>query len=288
MQARTVYPPGVPCWVDTEQPDLDAATAFYGGLFGWEFERRTPAASPEQYLIAWLRGQTVAGIGSTSQTAPESPTWTTYVCVDSADDAAKTSEHAGGNVVAEPVDIGEAGRAAVVADRSGAALGIWQPNERKGAELVNEPGTWNFSALHTLDPQAALDFYAAVFGWETGSLGPEADGTAFWCMPGYGDFLEQLNPGMRAGMAEMGAPDRFEDAVAWLSPITTGPPAQAGTAPHWDVTFAVEDADATAALAERLGATVVEPPKDLPWVRVAVLEDPQGAVFNASQFVPPT
>ncbi len=29
MTNRT-YPPGVPCWVDTEQSDVEAATAFYG------------------------------------------------------------------------------------------------------------------------------------------------------------------------------------------------------------------------------------------------------------------
>jgi hypothetical protein len=37
------YPPGVLCWVDTEQQDVEAATKFYGGLFGW----REDAAPPE-------------------------------------------------------------------------------------------------------------------------------------------------------------------------------------------------------------------------------------------------
>ena len=31
---RTEYPPGVPCRIDTAQPDPEAATRFYGGLFG--------------------------------------------------------------------------------------------------------------------------------------------------------------------------------------------------------------------------------------------------------------
>lgn len=42
MITRNDYPHGVPCWVDTEQPDPDAATAFYGGLFGWDFIERAP------------------------------------------------------------------------------------------------------------------------------------------------------------------------------------------------------------------------------------------------------
>jgi predicted enzyme related to lactoylglutathione lyase len=52
------------------------------------------------------------------------------------------------------------------------------------------------------------------------------------------------------------------------------------------VTFAVEDADATAERAAELGGKVVVPPFDAPWVRMAVLADPQGATFTASKFVP--
>ena len=37
MSERNGYPPGVPCWVDTQQPDPRAAMRFYEGLFGWEF-----------------------------------------------------------------------------------------------------------------------------------------------------------------------------------------------------------------------------------------------------------
>ena len=104
-----------------------------------------------------------------------------------------------------------------------------------------------------------------------------------WTLPGYGDYLEELNPGMRAGMKEMGAPDRFEEAVAGLRTIGDDQP---DTPPHWGVTFAVDDADATAALAKELGGAVLHGPFDAPWVRMSVITDPQGAMFIASQFVP--
>ena len=58
------------------------------------------------------------------------------------------------------------------------------------------------------------------------------------------------------------------------------------TPAHWSVTFAVDDADATAALANSLGGEVVAGPVDAPWTRMAVIKDPQGAIFIASQFVP--
>ena len=58
--------------------------------------------------------------------------------------------------------------------------------------------------------------------------------------------------------------------------------------PHWSVTFAVDDADAVAERAARLGGEILVPPMDAPWVRMTVLGDPAGAVFTASRFVPPT
>lgn len=61
-----------------------------------------------------------------------------------------------------------------------------------------------------------------------------------------------------------------------------------GAPPCWGVTFAVADADATAGRAAELGAEILTPPLDAPWVRMTVLRDPQGAVFTASQFTPPT
>ena len=68
MLERSEYPPGVPCWIDTAQPDPEAATKFYGGLFGSEFEDQMPSDAPGNYFIARLHGLDVAAIGS-SRTA---------------------------------------------------------------------------------------------------------------------------------------------------------------------------------------------------------------------------
>ena len=83
-------------------------------------------------------------------------------------------------------------------------------------------------------------------------------------------------------MAGMGAPDGFIDVVAALNPIASG---DSDTPPHWNVTFGVDDADATAAKVRELGGEVLVGPVDAPWTRMAVVKDPQGATFVASQFV---
>jgi predicted enzyme related to lactoylglutathione lyase len=280
MPERDRYLPGVPCWVDTSQPDPEAAVAFYSGLFEWDFRDAMPPDSPGKYFIARLRGGDVAAVGSQPEGGPPMAVWNTYVWVESADETASKVKDAGGRVLTDPFDVMDAGRMAVLTDPEGAAFCVWQAKENRGAQIVNEPGSLNFNGLNTRDAASAKSFYGAVFGWETLQLGPDA---AIWRLPGYGDFLEQSDPDLRKRMAEVGAPEGFEDAVATLNPIADDQP---DTPAHWSVTFAVDDADATAKRAAQLGGKVVVPPFDAPWVRTTVLADPQGATFIASKFVP--
>jgi predicted enzyme related to lactoylglutathione lyase len=272
------YIPGVPCWVDTSQPDPEGATKFYGGLFGWEFEDVLPD-SDASYFIARLPDGMVGAVGSIPESLPQVATWNTYVWVESADETAAKAKEAGGSILMEPFDVMDAGRMAVFADPEGAMIAAWQPMQNKGSEVVNEHGSVNFHDLHTRDADGAKPFYRDVFGWGVLDLG----GAEMWTLEGYGDHLESLNPGTRERMGDMGAPAGFEDVVASLQAI---PDDQPDTPPHWGVTFAVEDADEIAAKVPRLGGEVLVPPFDAPWVRMSVIRDPQGATFNANQFVP--
>jgi predicted enzyme related to lactoylglutathione lyase len=278
MIKRDGYPPGVPCWVDTAQPDPDAAVDFYAGLFGWEFEDRMPAGRPGRYLVGQLQGGDVAAVGSQPEGAPSEPVWSTYIWVESAAEAAAKAKDAGGSIVTEPFDVADAGRMAILADPDGAVFCVWQARSHKGAQVVNAPGSWNFSDLNTPNPDAATAFYGAVFGWEATSVDLGDVSFTMLRLPGYGDFLALSDPDIRARQAEQDAPEGFEDAVAGLVP---------GDGPsHWSVTFSVDDTDGTADRAAELGATVVVPPFDAGPARVAVLRDPQGAVFSVSTYDP--
>jgi hypothetical protein len=266
--------------VDTSQPDPEAAVDFYRGLFGWELENVMPPGSEGKYFIARLRGGDVAAVGSIPEAAPPIAMWNTYVWVESADDTAAKVRDAGGGVVMEPFEVMDAGRMAVFADPEGAAFCAWQAKENKGARIVNEPGSLNFNGLNTRDVQGAKSFYGSVFGWTTLALDGGAD---MWTLPGYGDHLERDNPDLRKQTAEADAPEGFEDVVASINLI---PDDQPDTPAHWSVTLAVDDADATAAKATELGGKVTVPPFDAPWVRMTIINDPQGATFIASKFVP--
>lgn len=279
MPERDGYIHGVPCWVDTSQPDPDAALSFYGGLFGWQFDDMMPVGSPSKYYAARIRGGDVAAVSSPPEGAPPEAMWNTYIWVASADEAAAKVPGAGGTVLQAPFDVMDAGRMAVLADPEGAVFSVWEARGHKGATIVNEHGSLNFNGLAVRDPEAAKAFYGTVFGWETLAL-PHGE---MWTLPGYGDHLEERTPGLRQQVAQMGGPEGFIDVVASLNPIASD---DSATQPRWGVTFAVDDANAIAAKSRELGGTVVSGPFDAPWTRIAVIKDPQGASFVASQFVP--
>jgi predicted enzyme related to lactoylglutathione lyase len=274
MADERSYPAGVTCWIDTEQPDVDAARHFYANLFGWTFSDAVPADSPGTYLIASLDGADVAAIGPAQGDAPVE--WNTYIAVDDTDAAAATVRAAGGSITLGPVDAGPGGRLAGCVDPRGARFRLWQPRRRLGAQLTNAPGSWNFSDLHTTDAPDAAGFYAPLFGWEFDDI----DFATMIRRPGYGDHLAAtVDPGIFERQDGIFAPPGFADAIGWLVPLASG-------RDHWHVTFTVESRDDAAVAAETLGAVVISS-DDTEWTRTALIRDPQGAQLTLSQFTPP-
>jgi predicted enzyme related to lactoylglutathione lyase len=263
MSQRDDYVPGVPCWIDTLQPDPEAAMAFYAALLGWEFAGpgEMPGDPPGRYFVARLRGRDVAGIGSQPAGAqPPAPAWNTYVSVGRADEAARAALDAGGAVLVEPFDALPAGRMAVLADPTGAPFCVWEPGARQGAQLVNERGAWAMSHLRSTDPERAAAFFGVLFGWTTETFGEGEAAITMFRLPGYVGG-EPQQPVSREVVATMGA-------------------ASGDGAPGWGINLWDRDVDATAAKAVALGGRAVAAPFDTPMTRMAVLADPHGATFS--------
>ncbi|NQX11678.1 VOC family protein [Microbacteriaceae bacterium VKM Ac-2855] len=266
------YPPGVTCWIDTEQPDTNAAAEFYGGLFGWTFENAMPPGAPAVYLIAQLDGSDVAAIGGGTGGTGASSRWNSYIAVADADAGAAAVRAAGGSVLAEPEDAGPGGRPATCADPQGAEFRLWQARRRLGAQTVNAPGAWNFSNLRTADIDAAEEFYGRVFGWRYADLGPDAH--AMITVPGYGDHLAAtVDPDIRKRQAD--APPEFADAIGGIERSTE--------APHWHVILSVADRTTAVGRALKLGATLLDT-HDTVYAELARIRDPQGAELTLSAF----
>ncbi|HMK97353.1 MAG TPA: VOC family protein [Acidimicrobiales bacterium] len=244
MPEMTRYEHGVPSWVDMGAPDYEAALSFYTDLFGWESQDMGEEAG--HYHMVSKGGRLVAGIGPAQDPGP--PRWTMYVNVDDVDSIAKAVEAAGGRVLMAPMDVMSAGRMVVLADTTGAVSSAWQAKDHTGAQLVNEPGTFTWSELHTRDVEKSKQFYSEVYGW------------------GWG-----------------GAPEYAEAQVSGRSMagvMARRPEMPAEVPDNWLIYFGSADVDADAQRATSLGATEIVPPTDVPNMgRFAVFIDPQGASF---------
>jgi predicted enzyme related to lactoylglutathione lyase len=243
------YEPGIPCWVDLMAPDQQAALDFYRDLFGWQGE-----VGPEEYggySVCTLRGKPVAGIMKTmamnGRPAP-SPHWTTYFSAGDVEAVQSAINGSGGTVLAPAMDVAKMGRMLVAADPQGAVFGVWQPGEFFGAGIVNEPGALVWNQLSTPDVKAAGTFYRNALG------------------------LEAVSTPEFAGFQVKG---RSVAGVRGMENLPEGVP------PHWLVNFSVDDTDSTLDAVVRAGGSVMAPAFDMANVgRIAVLQDPQGAVFS--------
>jgi uncharacterized protein len=250
MGERSSYTPGTFCWTDLTTTDQPAAKSFYSELLGWTAED-SPMGDGAYYSMMSRDGEHVAAIAPQPQAQRDAnvpPVWNSYVSVESADATASRAKELGANVHAGPFDVMQAGRMAVIQDPQGAFLMAWEPRENIGATLVNAPGALVWNELGSPDLDASSAFYSSLFGW---TVAPFEGSPEPYLSIKNGDAN---NGGMRA-LAQPGMP------------------------PHWMVYFGVEDLDAALARVGELGGTVHAGPIDIQIAKIAVVGDPQGAVF---------
>jgi predicted enzyme related to lactoylglutathione lyase len=249
MGARTSHPPGTISWTDLATSDQEGAKQFYAMLFGWEYEDM-PAGEGVTYTMAKLQGRSAAAISP--QQADEAaqgipPHWNVYVTVEDVDATAGKVADAGGQLLAPPFDVFDAGRMAVLADPAGAVLCLWQPGTNIGAEIVNVPGAMTWADCASTDPEAAQAFYSSLLGWRFDKM---SDEPPYWVI-----FNGERTQG---GL--------------------TQPPG--GVPSNWYPYFGVIGIEETMQIAEASGGNPFLGPVDVPnGSRFALIQDPQGAAF---------
>ncbi|RVU23920.1 VOC family protein [Streptomyces antnestii] len=254
------YPPGTPCWVDLMAPDQQAALDFYRDLLGWQGEIGPPEFGG--YAMCTLNGKPVAGIMKAvpmKEGDPTPPTvWTTYLASADADATHAAISDAGGTPMFPVMDVGTVGRMFVAADPTGAVFGVWQPVDFYGAQVVNEPGALTWNELHTSDIPAASAFYQRALGLVSA-------------------------PMEGAGMTDYHSMNVGDRPVGGMTTMEGAPP---GVPPHWLTYFAVDDTDSVVDALVKAKGNVLVPPFDFVAGRMAVVQDPQGAVFAVIKTVP--
>lgn len=247
--------PGTPCWASLMVHGLGTTEDFYADLFGWEYEPGPEQLGP--YVRAMLGGREVAGIGEMPPDRQLPVAWTTYLATDDADATAESIRSCGGTVAVGPLDAGVAGRVAICSDPLGAIFGLWQAASHLGTRLAGGPGTPVWHELVTQDTSTVGKFYEHVFGHE--ALPHAGAGEA-------ADEFDYLT------LSLQGRPVAAVHGVGRSLPHDRGP--------HWMTYFEVEDTDAAAARVLRLGGGIVQPPREGLSGRLAVVTDPEGAVFT--------
>jgi predicted enzyme related to lactoylglutathione lyase len=249
MGERSEYTPGTFCWAELATSDQDAAKAFYAGLLGWDTDDR-PVGDGAYYSMQLVDGKPVAAIAGQPQQQRDAgvpPLWNSYVSVDSADAVAERAKELGATVHAPPFDVMTAGRMAVIQDPQGAYFMLWEAGDHFGAALVNTPGALVWNELQSPDLDASGAFYGELFGWQMADF------------PGMGDRYVSI----RNGEANNGG----------MRDLT--PPAP----PSWLTYFGIDDVEAGIARVQELGGTKLVGPIDIGIAKIAVVADPQGAVF---------
>ncbi|MET7757201.1 VOC family protein [Streptomyces sp. NPDC005389] len=255
---------GAPCWLSLTARDLDAAERFYGAVLGWTFRRDD--RGDREYAVGRLDDQPVAVIAAVAARLSVRVAWTAFFTVDDVDEAVARIRERGGTVGVGPVGYPPHGRAALAADREGAAFGVWEG--RTGNRLhigMRTAPAW--LELHTRDAFEAAVFYGEVLRW------------ADEAPAGFEVSYEQDKVVLR----------RDGEAVARLNsgPVESGSP-RPQLRPRWLVRFRVPDPEAAAVAVVAYGGTVVpggdwggvRGPEEPDGRRVVVVRDPEGALFG--------
>jgi len=260
MRLIDKHPPGAFCWIELSTTDQSAAKSFYSSLFGWA-SQDFPMGPNDFYTMFQLEGRHT---GAAYTMRPEQraqavpPHWMIYISVESADDAASRAAQLGGKVVAPPMDVFDAGRMAVAQDPTGAVFALWQPKTHTGTGIAGVHGTLCWADLMTPDIERAKTFYTGLFGWKISA--EMKDPSGYLHIANGKDFIGGIPP---AGFRDPNAP------------------------PHWLAYFYVSNCDETAAKTKDLGGKALLAPMTMEKVgRMAILADPQGAIFAIFQASP--
>ncbi|MFE1313803.1 VOC family protein [Streptomyces sp. NPDC058755] len=245
-----VQPEGTPCWADAMFTDVEGAKSFYGEVLGWTFGEA--ASEHGNYTQAYANGKAVAAVVPPVPGQEGQSQWCLYFASpDAAATAARIRDN-GGEVLMEPMQVGDFGTMCLALEPSGAVFGVWQAGAHEGFEATAVPGAYTWAEVFTRDPDKTDTFLTAVFPYAAKQL--EDDGVDF----------RVFNLGDDTVLGRMRMTDEFPPEVP----------------SYINVYFGVDDCDAAVARATKLGGIVRFGPMGSPFGRFAALSDPQGANFS--------
>ncbi|MFJ3981846.1 VOC family protein [Streptomyces fungicidicus] len=244
-----VQPEGTPCWADAMFADVEAAKSFYGDVLGWTFAETS--AEFGDYTEAYVGGRAVAAVVPPMPGQEGTSQWCLYLAAaDAAATAARIREN-GGELLMEPMRVGDFGTMCLARDPGGVVFGLWQAGTHEGFGVTAEPGAYCWAEVFTREPEKSDAFFPAVFPYRSRELEGEMD-------------FRVYDLGERSVLGRMRMTDDFPPEMP----------------PYVNVYFSVADCDEAVARATARGGVLRFGPMDTPFGRFAAISDPQGANFS--------
>ncbi|KUN81425.1 VOC family protein [Streptomyces griseoruber] len=245
-----VQPEGTPCWADAMFTDVEGAKTFYGEVLGWTFGESSSEYG--NYTQAYVDGKAVAAVVPPMPGQEGQSQWCLYFASPDAEaTAAKIRAHHG-EVLMEPMQVGDFGTMCLAREPSGAVFGVWQAGTHEGFEAEAVPGAYGWAEVFTREPDRADTFFSSVFPYTAQQI--EDDNVDF----------RMFNVGDTTVLGRMRMTDDFPPEVP----------------SYVNVYFIVGDCDEAVAKATKLGGVLRFGPMSSPFGRFAALSDPQGANFS--------
>jgi uncharacterized protein len=246
--------PGEFCWAELATSDIEAAKNLYPDLFGRGIAEVDMEGGGSYVLFTKGEGQVAGGMQQMEHELGKIPPhWNLYVAVDDAEQSTKVAESLGGTIHAPAFDVMDIGRMSVIADPTGAVLGLWEAKVDR-PHITQERDTVVWSELMTPDPEKAGAFYSELFGWDREGFEGNADYTVF-------------------------SQEGSENGVAGMMP-----PPMEGVPPVWALYIETDDVDGIAIKVKDAGGQIFMEPTDMAGVgRLAMIADPQNVVFGLLQ-----
>jgi predicted enzyme related to lactoylglutathione lyase len=231
--------------------DVEGAKGFYGDVLGWTFGESSSEFG--NYTQAYADGKAVAAVVPPMPGQDGQSAWCLYFASADADATARRIRENGGEVLMEPMQVGDFGTMLLARDPSGVTFGVWQAGVHEGFEVTAVPGAYCWAEVFTREPEKSDAFFPAVFSYNAQQMADE-----------HVDFRVFR---LGEGQPVLGRMRMTEDFPPEMPP-------------YINVYFTVEDCDAAVARATDRGGVLRFGPMDSPFGRFAALSDPQGAAFT--------
>lgn len=247
--------PGKIVFAELVTPDLASVQPFYASLFGWTFQEAQSGET--KYAQASLDGRPVAGLLQRPMPSGRHPGWLTFIAAGDLGQVDAAAVQQGAKVLFAPHRFANLGQEAVLADPQGAVFAVLASTSGDPPDFLAAPGEWIWSSLITTDPETDAAFYKALLGYDVVTLPDSAD-THHLLLAAEGYARASVNP----------IPASHPDAH-----------------PRWISYLRVTDATAMTARVTSLGGRVLVPPRqDRQGGRLAIVADPQGALFGLMEW----